>query len=99
MKAWVFAGVALAVVLAAGYALADVPEGDHDHDEHEYGVVALAGLVKPLGITTLGLLIVTACFGFFRKKSPRLLLRWHKRLAVFTLIAGVCHAMLVFLFH
>lgn len=56
-------------------------------------------LAKPLGITTLALLLLTAGAGRFRRLKPRLLLKWHKRLAVATLIAALCHAALVLLFH
>ena len=77
-----------------GISLADAHAADHEHAGLNAGA-----LVEPMGITTLSLLVVTACFGFFRKKSPRILLAWHKRLAVLTIISAVCHATLVFLSH
>ena len=42
--------------------------------------------VEPFGLATLSLLIVTFCFGFFMKKNPKLLLKWHKRLAYVTIM-------------
>ncbi len=66
--------------------------------EHTHGF-AWGRLVKPLGITTLALLLLTAGAGRFRRLKPRLLLKWHKRLAVAALIAALCHAALVLLFH
>jgi YHS domain-containing protein len=77
-----------------GIALADAHAADHEHAEFN-----AAALVEPMGITTLSLLAVTACLGFFRKKSPRILLAWHKRLAVITIISAACHTTLVFLSH
>ena len=77
-----------------GIALADAHAADHEHAGPN-----LADLVEPMGITTLSLLVVTACLGFFRKKSPRILLAWHKRLAVLTIISAAGHATLVFLTH
>lgn len=77
-----------------GIPLADAHAADHEHAEFN-----AAALVKPMGITTLSLLVVTACLGFFRKKSPRILLAWHKRIAVLTIISAACHATLVFLTH
>jgi len=56
------------------------------------------GFIKPMGIVTLSLLVSTACAGFFMRRKRELLFRWHKRLAVATLIAGGIHATLVFLF-
>lgn len=55
-------------------------------------------LVKPLGITTLVLLLLTASAGWFRRLKPRLLFKCHKVLALATVIAALCHAALVILF-
>jgi hypothetical protein len=55
--------------------------------------------VEPFGLATLSLLIVTFCFGLFRKENPKVLLKWHKRLACVTIIAASCHATLVMLAH
>ena len=82
-----------------GISLADAPRAAREHHNHEHAQFNAAALAEPMGITTLLLLAVTACLGFFRKKSPRILLAWHKRLAVLTIIAAVCHATLVFLTH
>ena len=55
--------------------------------------------VEPLGLTTLSLLVVTFCLGFFMKKKPKLLFKWHRRLAYVTIIAAASHATLVMLAH
>jgi hypothetical protein len=56
-------------------------------------------LVEPFGVATLSLLFVTFCFGFFMKKNPKVLHRWHKRFAYVTIIVAFCHASLVVLAH
>ena len=56
-------------------------------------------LIEPLGLATLSLLVVTFCFGFFMKKNPKMLHKWHKRLAYVTIIVAACHATLVMLAH
>ena len=58
-----------------------------------------ARLIKPLGITTATLLVLTACAGFFMPKKRKLLFKLHRWLAVATLIAALCHVTLVILFH
>ncbi len=62
------------------------------HDEHS---LELDKLIKPMGITTLSLLVLTAAGRLFRKKVPKFLLRWHKRLGIITLISASIHAILV----
>jgi len=56
-------------------------------------------LVEAFGLTTLSLLIVTFCFGFFMKRKPKVLHRWHRRLAYVTIVVALCHATLVMLTH
>jgi len=68
--------------------------------EHAHGGgITAASLIEPLGITTLTLLLLTAGAGLLRRKSPRLLLKLHKALALLTVLAGLSHATLVFLVH
>jgi YHS domain-containing protein len=55
--------------------------------------------IEPFGLTTLSFLFVTFCFGFFMKKNPKVLHKWHKRLAYVTIIVAFCHATLVMLAH
>jgi len=59
----------------------------------------LGQYVEPFGLATLSLLIATFCFGFFMKKNPKVLHKWHKRLAYVTIIVASCHATLVVLAH
>jgi len=84
--------------------LARLPQFAGGEDSHadaggHAGGIALGWLVKPLGIATLVLLLLTASAGLFRRKNPGLLLKWHKRLALATVLAALCHATLVLLFH
>ena len=51
--------------------------------------------IKPTGILTISLLAVTLLVGFYRKKNPKLLLKWHKRLGVITAISALIHASLI----
>ena len=66
------------------------------HHEHR---LELGRLIKPMGIITLSLLVLTAAGQLFRKKVPKFLLRWHKRLGIITLISAFIHAILVLVAH
>ena len=68
---------------------------DHDH-EHR---LELGRLIKPMGIITLSLLVLTAAGRLFRKKVPKFLVRWHKRLGIITLVSALIHATLVLIAH
>ena len=68
---------------------------DHDR-EHRF---ELRRLIKPMGITTLSLLVLTAAGRLFRTKVPQLLVRWHKRLGIITVISALTHATLVLIVH
>lgn len=67
-----------------------------DHHEHR---LELGRLIKPMGITTFSLLVLTAAGRLFRKKVPKVLVRWHKRLGIITLISASIHATLVLIIH
>jgi YHS domain-containing protein len=66
------------------------------HHEHR---LELGRLIKPMGIITLSLLVLTAAGRLFRKKVPKFLVRWHKRLGIITLISALVHATLVLIAH
>jgi hypothetical protein len=68
---------------------------EHDHVAGDF----LGRFIIPLGITTLSLLLVTACAGYFMPRKRVLLFKWHKRLAVTTVVLALCHATFVLLFH
>jgi len=71
-----------------------------DHDQHNGGYgFSLIRLVKPMGITTLSLLVLTFLAGVFRRKAPKLLFKWHKRLGVTTVVFAIVHAVLVIVSH
>ena len=59
----------------------------------------LGRLIKPMGITTVSLLVLTAAGQLFRKKVPQCLVRRHKRLGIITLISASIHASLVLIAH
>ncbi len=66
------------------------------HHEHR---LELGRLIKPMGITTLSLLVLTAAGRLFRKKVPKFLVMWHKRLGIITLVSAFIHATLVLIAH
>ncbi len=76
-----------------GGTLAQVEHGRHEHKS------ALEDFIKPMGITTLSLLVLTAAGQLFRKKVPKFLFRWHKRLGIITLVSAFIHATLVLIAH
>jgi YHS domain-containing protein len=59
----------------------------------------LGRLIKPMGIITLSLLVLTAAGRLFRKKVPKFLPRWHKRLGIITLVSAFTHVILVLIAH
>ena len=64
------------------------------NDDHKHKI-ELARLIKPMGIITLSLLVLTVLVGLLRRKKPKLLLKWHKRLDIITLISAFIHTILV----
>ena len=70
-----------------------------EHVEHNHGGFLMAALIRPMGIATLSLVAITVCLGLFRRRNPKLLLKWHKRLGPTALLAGAIHAVLVMLAH
>jgi len=66
--------------------------------EHEHGSGSKR-FIKPIGIITLSLLVLTAVWCLFRKKVPKFLLRRHKRLGMIALISAFTHAILVLIAH
>jgi len=55
-------------------------------------------LIVPFGIATLSLLVLTFIAGWFMRLKRKLLFKWHRRLAIATLVAALCHLLLVILF-
>ncbi len=55
-------------------------------------------LIVPFGIATLSLLILTFLAGWLMRINRKLLFKWHKRLAITTLVIAACHALLVIFF-
>ena len=61
--------------------------------------LTLARFIKPMGITTLSLLVLTVTAALLRRRKPKLLLKWHKRLGITTLVFAAIHAILVLIAH
>jgi YHS domain-containing protein len=78
------------------------PDSESEHSGHEHSDASsfpYFKLVKPMGIVTLILVILTVSAGLLRRKKPKFLLKWHKRLGILTLITALIHAILVLLTH
>ena len=73
----------------------------HEHEKQESSAAGFAmwRLIKPVGIVTIILLLMTASCGYFMPKNRKLLYRWHRRLAYATVIFAICHAALILFFH
>lgn len=82
---------------------AKLPQFQTEFDDtgHQHGSegLNLAQLIKPMGIITLSLLVLTAIGRLFRKKVPKFLSRWHKYFGITTLISVFIHATLVLIAH
>ena len=89
-----FAG---AVEHEGGSAAADV--SGHEHGSAVSTGLALYKLIKPVGILTLLSLVTTVLVGVFRRKSPKLLFKWHKRMAITTLVLALVHVVLIVIAH
>ncbi len=72
-----------------------LPRTDHEHKHR----LELGKLIKPMGITTLSLLVLTAAGRLFPKKVPKFLFRRHKRLGIITLVSAFIHVILVLIAH
>lgn len=70
----------------------------HDHGNH-VPWLTLPGLIKPAGIATLSCLVLTVAAALLRRKKPKFLLEWHKRVGIATLVLAVIHLILVLIAH
>ncbi len=61
--------------------------------------LTLAGFIKPVGIITLSLLVLTVAAALLRRRKPKFLLKWHKRLGIITLVSAIVHFILVLIAH
>jgi len=61
--------------------------------------LTLTGFIKPVGITTLSLLVLTVAAALLRRRKPKFLLKWHKRLGITTLVFAAIHVTLVLIAH
>ncbi len=74
-------------------------EGIEDNHQHQSSELMPAKLIKPMGIITLSLLTLTVMAGLFRRKRPKLLLKWHKRLGITAMVSAIIHLILVLIAH
>ncbi|MHC4663941.1 MAG: hypothetical protein ACYS8W_19940 [Planctomycetota bacterium] len=75
--------------------------GDEGGENHEDGF-ALYRLVKPLGIATLGLLLVTALIGVGMWIKPNIRLKVimvHRITGILAALSGLSHGIIVFILH
>ncbi|MHC4494988.1 MAG: hypothetical protein ACYSYM_04105 [Planctomycetota bacterium] len=75
-----------------------VAEIAHDHRNHAGGLT-LAGLIKPVGIAAFSCLVLTVAAALLRRKKPKFLFKWHRRLGIVTLVLAVIHLILVLIAH
>lgn len=67
---------------------------------HDHGPwLTLPGLIKPVGIATFSCLVLTVAVALLRRKNPKFLFKWHKRLGIATLVLAVIHLTLVLIAH
>lgn len=71
----------------------------HGHSLAPSTGLALYKLIKPVGILTLLSLVTTVLMGVFRRKNPKLLFKWHKRMGVTTLLLALVHVVLIVIAH
>jgi len=62
---------------------------------NQEGRLTLPGLIKPVGIAAFSCLALTVTAALLRRKKPKLLFKWHKRLGIVTLVLAVIHLILV----
>lgn len=82
------AGIVFAAVCLSGVALA-APEGGGGING------TLFQFVKPFGILTYLLIITAAAIGMNIRKKPKVLLKWHKRVAISAVCLATAHALLI----
>ena len=95
MKRQIFQAIILPVFLPVVLGFTNTVLADTGHD-HEYKLeFSFFSLVQPLGVCTLGSLVVTFTLGLFRKKLGRRFLKIHMTFALLTIIFALCHGILV----
>jgi len=71
-----------------------VAQAEYDYGNHG-SRLTLPGLIKPVGIAAFSCLVLTVAAALLRRKKPKLLFKWHKRLGIVTLVLAVTHLTLV----
>jgi len=57
--------------------------------------LTLPGLIKPVGIAAFSCLVLTVAAALLRRRKPKLLFKWHRRLGIVTLVLAATHLILV----
>jgi hypothetical protein len=81
------------------HAMSTAKAADHLHTSEQAFGADLYKWIKPVGVLALTLLAATVSLGILRRKKPKLLLKWHKRLGIATLIVALIHLIIVLIAH
>jgi len=52
-------------------------------------------IIIPFGIVTYLLVATTAIIGFRIRKKPKVMMKWHKRVAIIAICVATCHGLFV----
>ncbi len=85
----------LALLPQFGGVVADITQDRMNHGPW----LTLPGLIKPAGIATLSCLVLTVAAALLRRKNPKFLFKWHKRLGIAALLLALLHLILVLIAH
>ena len=96
MRATLYRTIAIALLTLAVFAWG--ARANAEEPARETPPFAWYRLIVPAGIATLSLLVLTFLAGWFMRINRKLLFKWHKRLAIATVVTAVCHALLVIFF-
>ena len=97
MKANTSALIAVTVAACMGTGLLGFEQVVFAEEVMAEGGFSWIPFIKPLGVCTFCLLMVTVLTGLFRRKLKRKFLRIHTLFAVLTLVSAVFHGVLVIL--
>ena len=95
MKKQILQAIILSVVLLVVFCFVDTVLAETGHDHEHKPDFSFFSLVRPLGLCTLGSLLVTFTLGLFRKKFGKRFLKIHRTFALLTIIFALCHGILV----
>ncbi|MCJ7693678.1 MAG: hypothetical protein MUO22_09725 [Sedimentisphaerales bacterium] len=97
MKANTFTLIAVTVAACMGTGLLGFAQVAFAEGVTTEGGFSWISFIKPLGVCTFCLLVLTVLTGLFRRELKRKFLKIHTLFAVLTLISAVFHGVLVIL--